>query len=446
MSRKLLCFFIALFICCKTLYAENLPDISADGAILIDSKTNTILYAKNMSLAFYPASTTKILTSLAILQDMALDEIVTKTQDAVNNVPSDSSQIGLNVGDQYTVWDGLHAVLMASDNFVCYDLAEQDAGSIPLFADAMNQLALIAGANRSHFVNPHGYHDSDHYTSPYSLAKIAQTAFGNPTLEEIAGTYRYTFQLANANKTIPLTHTAALLNPDSPYYNPHVTAAKTGFHDEAGRTLVAKAKYGEMELIGVIMRTSAPHQFEDMNKLFTYGADNFSYAPSASSQFSLVNHTYSAWAKPYVTEALTAGWITNTAHNYMTPVTRREFLGLLRSISPTDLTERVSQMIHYDGASIFTENKQITRGELAQLITYYLEPLDLIPLNKVPTITDISQLSSTRQQAIIFSIQAGILNIQEDQFHPDGIVTYEQALSIISRLNGILQRYQSYSL
>lgn len=446
MLRKLSYLFLSFLITCQCLQASPLPEISSDGAVLIDVKTNTILYAKNMSLSFYPASTTKILTVLALLQDLDLDQVVTKTQEAVHNVPSDSSQIGLNVGDTYSVYDGLHAVLMASDNFVCYDLAKVDAGSIAKFAEKMNNFALLSGANAYNFVNPHGYHDINHYTSPLSLAKIGIAAFNNPILEEIAGTYQYSFTVNNTRRTIPLTHTAALLNPHSPYYNEHVVAAKTGFHDAAGRTLVAKAVYGDMELVGVVMRTDAPQQFEDINKLFNYASSNFMLTEDSHNTYSLINQTYSSWAQPYIQIALEKGWITNTSHNYTTPITQREFLNLLSSISPAKYATVLNKMIQYNGSSLHIENRVTTRETIANLIYNYFSTFNLWTLPHQIQAIDIDTLSSDSQKAINFCLDAQFLCLTDQHFRPYDPMSYEEAICLMTKLNDVIERYENYGL
>lgn len=447
MYRKSLCFIFSILLICNITLAATLPDISADGAILIETTTDTILYSKNSFETFYPASTTKILTSLAIAQDLPLDEIITKSQDSLDNVPSDSSQIGLNVGDSYTVLDGLHAVLMASDNFVCYDLAETDSGSIQNFAAKMNALALSFGATRTNFVNPHGYHDPLHYTTPFSLSQIALHAFSNPVVEKIAGTQSYNFKIANTGKTIPLKHTAALLDPDSTYYNEHVVAAKTGYHTPAGRTLVAKARYDNIELIAVVMRTDAPLQFEDINKLFKYGSENFTLSTNESTEPYIINNTYSSWAKPYIERALNEGWITHTTHNYTTPITMRTFLTLLRGATDCEANLFFDNHIQYNGDSIYRENLPATRGEIAQMVYDYLNQLDLILLPSEAIINDIDTVSPKMQEAIEFCVKAGLLSTRDDNnFLPNASVTYEEALCLISKVIDIGERYHSYHM
>ena len=448
MARKLLCFVCSALFLVNITLGSSLPDISADGAILIETNTNTILYSKNLGERFYPASTTKILTALAIAQDLPMAEIITKTQESVDNVPSDSSQIGLNVGDQYTVFDGLHAVLMASDNFVCYDLANIDSGSIVNFANKMNTLALSCGANKSNFVNPHGYHDVMHYTTPYSLSQIARHAFSNPLVKEIAGIQSYDFTVANTGKTIKLTHTAALLDPSSTYYNANVVAAKTGYHTPAGRTLVAQAEYDNIDLIAVVMRTDAPLQFEDINKLFAYGSENFTlgYNEETNQNF-IINSTYSNWAQPYVQRALDKTWITNTGRNYTTPVTGREFATLLRSSTTCKYNTTLDDMINYNGESIYRENLPVTKVEVAKMIAHYLSGLDLtIPSNTI-SISDIDTLSPSEQAAIKFCINTNIMSLSENHtFSPNSIVSYEEALCLLSKTADIVDRYHSYNL
>ena len=336
---------------------------------------------------------------------------------------------------------------MASDNFVCYDLAEADSGSIENFAKKMNMLALSFGATHTNFVNPHGYHDLLHYTTPFSLSQIALHAFSNPIVEKIAGTQSYDFKVANTGKIISLTHTAALLDPDSPYYNPNVVAAKTGYHTPAGRTLVAKARYDDIELIAVVMRTDAPLQFEDINKLFKYGSENFKLSTNENQESCIINHTYSPWAEPYIERALDEGWITHTAHNYTTPITMRTFLTLLRGATACDANLFLDEQIQYHGDSIYRENLPVSRGELAQMVYEYLSLLDLILLPDDPIIHDIDTVSPKMQEAIEFCVKSGLLSTDADHnFLPDQSVTYEEAIRLTSQIVDIGKRYHNYHL
>lgn len=446
MYRKFLFFLVSILLMTNITFASPLPTLNSDGAYLIETTTDTVLYSKNGNIAFYPASTTKVLTSLAIAQDLTLDKVITKSQAAVNEVPSDSSQIGLNVGAEYSVYDGLHAVLMSSDNFVCYDLALADSGSIPAFASKMNVLAANSGALHFNFVNPHGYHDENHYVTPADLTRITMAAFSNPIVSEIAGTQSYTFTVLNTGQKIPLTHTSALLDPDSPYYNEHVVASKTGFHTPAGRTLVAKANYDDMTFVGVVMRTDAPKQFEDMNKLFAYASENFETHVTAEGNRILANKTASPWAKPYIDLGLTEGWLTPSTQNYTTPTNKREFVSMLLNATDGKYNERLEQILSNLGQSAYTQ-KPVTRKELAKVIYSYLSQLDLISIPYETKISDIDGLSVDTQEAISFCAQTGLMSLREKSaFLPNETVSYEEAICMVTKVQEFLNRYTSFSL
>lgn len=456
MNKKRFLPIISFILLCQTTFASPIPALNGEGVILIEPTTNTVLVGKNKDSQFYPASTTKILTALQIINDLDLDDVVTKTQTAVNNVPSDSSQVGLNVGDTYTVEEGLYAVLLASDNFVCYDLALKDAGSINAFSDKLNSLAKSLGAVSSHFVNPHGYHNADHYTTPFDLAQIARGAFSNPILSKISGTSTHSMLVNNvgskaaksAARTIDLAHTALLLHKDSPYYNANVTSVKTGFHDSAKRVLVAKAHYDNIDLIGVVMKTDAPLQFEDMNALFEYGSQNFSLSTGEDGTAVVDNHSYSGWAESYVKFALDKGWITASERNYQSPSTKRELMTLLHSAFPEEALSLLEGTIDYDGSSIYKENLKLTRIEAAKSIYQILDKMGLTQLLPVTTdgIDDIAQLSENDQKIAAFCSQIGILPAADGHFYPDYTLTYEQVLRIVCRMYSMLNNYTSYNI
>ncbi|MDF2878692.1 MAG: D-alanyl-D-alanine carboxypeptidase [Clostridia bacterium] len=448
MYKKHICFLCTLLSLCFAIDATPLPLIHADGAILLEPKTNTVLYAKNISKTFYPASTTKVLTSLILLEDMPLDTLITKTKTSVDKVPSDSSQIGISVGTQYTALEGLYAILLASDNYVSYDMAVKDAGSIEAFTAKMNQKARSLGAFSSHFMNPHGYHHPGHYTTPFDLSQIARAAFTMPLFTQIAGTKNHTFLTMNSANKMPINHTALLFDEKSPYYNSHVIGAKTGFHTPAKRTLIAKATYDNIELIGIVMRTDNPLQFEDMNALFEYGYQNYSLIENAPSLPSLINHSYSPWAKPYVDFAVDNNWLSDTAKNYTENITRREFITLLQKALPSHYESLLDSFIQYDGPSIYKENLPSSRKELALISYRFLSKLglDSATISDVPSIKDIDTLSEIYQQAIVFNVKAGIMGEDHTAFNPDSLVTYEQAISVAYRLHDIIKRYDAFRL
>ncbi|MEF9960100.1 MAG: hypothetical protein RR448_04265 [Niameybacter sp.] len=379
MKKRNLILLICAFVCTPLTYATPSPSVQAEGAILIEPHTQTVLYRKNIHSTFYPASTTKVLTSLLLVEDMQEGATITKSQDSLINVPSDSSHIGLKVGDSYSYTDGLHAILMGSDNFVSYDMSIFNASSINAFADKMNAKAKSLGANASHFVNPHGYHDPNHYTTPYDLALITSAAFDNPTLAQISGTPTYNFNILNTGTVLPLKHTAQFFNPSSPYYNKQVLAAKTGYHTPAGRTLVAKAQYGDLELVAVVMKSGYPTYFEDINTLFEYGAQNFEFLSDAQHNVGVKNISYSDWGHPYINHALSNKWITPSAKSYMDAATGMDWLQMVEHMFPYPLKPLLADYLVPTSTFSYQLNHPLSRTESAKLFKSLGVLLNLSP-------------------------------------------------------------------
>ncbi|MBO7353764.1 MAG: D-alanyl-D-alanine carboxypeptidase, partial [Lachnospiraceae bacterium] len=153
------------------------PEITADGAIVVEATTGSILYEKNIYDKFFPASTTKILTTLVALENSELNEIVTVSYAADNYVSKTSSRMGLVEGEQITMEQALYGIMLESANEGTYAVGEHVGGSIARFIKMMNAKAKSLGCVNSNFANSHGLHDEDHYTCPYDLALIARAAY-----------------------------------------------------------------------------------------------------------------------------------------------------------------------------------------------------------------------------------------------------------------------------
>ena len=165
--------------------------ISADGGILMDINSEAVLFEKNSHEPYYPASITKILTALIVIENCGLDETVTFSNTAVNSLEPNSSILGARAGDTLSVRDCLYALLLQSANEVANALAEHCAGSIDAFAEKMNEKAAELGCTDSHFANPSGLNNPNHYVSAYDMALIAKAAFNNPTFVEVDSTTYY---------------------------------------------------------------------------------------------------------------------------------------------------------------------------------------------------------------------------------------------------------------
>ncbi len=250
------------------------PQITAQAAILMDANTGIILYAKNIHEKLYPASTTKILTSLLAIENGNLDDIVSFSHEAVFSVPGDGSNMGMDEGESITLEEALYGIMVASANEVSNAVAEYVSGSISDFIELMNTRAAQLGCTDSHFTNTNGLFDENHYTSAYDLALISSVFFQNEMLCKISNTPRYHFE---ASATQPddfyKKNKHLLITGEMPYEG--IVGGKTGYTDQSRQTLVTCAEQNGMKLICVVFKEESPNQFTDTIELFNYGFQNF---------------------------------------------------------------------------------------------------------------------------------------------------------------------------
>lgn len=249
--------------------------IQADGGIVMDADTGTVLYGKNMDQQYYPASITKILTALIVLERCDLDEMVSFSHDDVYNVEAGSSSAGIDEGDVLTVRDCLYALMLASANESANALACHVSGSREEFAKLMNEKAASLGCTGSHFANPSGLNDENHYTTAHDMALIAREAIKNPEFLAINGTRSY--KLAPTKRTPDGGYVAnhhKMLNKNESVYYPGAFAGKTGYTSLAGNTLVTCAKKDGMTLIAVVLNGHQSH-YSDTKAMFDFAFRNF---------------------------------------------------------------------------------------------------------------------------------------------------------------------------
>ena len=260
------------------------PELGCEGAILLEINSGAVLYAKNSTEKFYPASITKIMTALVVLEHAELYEKVTFSREAIHDLEEGAFSYMADTGDELTVKDCLYAMLLMSSNEAAYALAEHVGRSLGGFSYLMNKKAEELGCVNTHFANPHGLTNEDHYTCPQDMAVIMKAALQNDTFCEIAETYDYT---TAPTKTQPegylcrTTHPMRLLGNE--YYDSRVVTGKTGYTSAAQYTLLTYAKSGELDLICVVMRgESRAVTCADTAKLFAFGFNNFSFQPISS--------------------------------------------------------------------------------------------------------------------------------------------------------------------
>lgn len=256
------------------------PSVTAESAVVIEASTGLVLYSKNMNDEHYPASITKIMTVLLALEKSSLGDIVTFSEDAVYDVDPKSSRIWVNVGEQMTMQQCIYAILLESANDVAYGVAEHIAGSVDKFADMMNEKAKSLGCKDTHFVNPHGLPDDDHYTTAYDMALITREAMKNDTFRKIFDTRTYVLPPTNLQPETRPWHNHHELVLGNEYKYEDCIGGKTGYTTAAKHTLVTAAKRGDLEVICVIMsEASKANQYNETKTLFDFAFNNYSIYP-----------------------------------------------------------------------------------------------------------------------------------------------------------------------
>ncbi|MBP3702623.1 MAG: D-alanyl-D-alanine carboxypeptidase [Lachnospiraceae bacterium] len=258
--------------------------ISAEGAVVMDLKSGMILYEKNMNDRKYPASITKIMTTYLALENSSLSETVTYSSSATLGLEAGASNMGLQPGEKISMEDSLYGAMLPSANEACLGIAEHIAGNVKNFAKMMNNKAASLGCTGTHFANPNGLWQKNHYTTPHDMALIMRAAMKNSTFRTICSTKQHTVEKTNKSKKerIMLNH-HAMVNPiNYPKYGyEYAVCGKTGYTSKSGATLVTCAKKDDMELVCVVMKTKSavqgePNIYTDTIKLFNYCFEKFS--------------------------------------------------------------------------------------------------------------------------------------------------------------------------
>lgn len=244
--------------------------IVAEGYVVLNPETGQVILEKNAYERYFPASTTKVMTALMILEKVgSLDEVLTFSEWAIQSTPWDSSTLKpeASPGEQMTVRDALYGLMLASSNECASALAEYAYGSLEAFLEAERMRLTRIGCTGTQFVNAHGYHDENHYTTPYDLALIMAEAVRNEAFLQIASTHAYTIPATNMAEPREVSMGHQMIG--GAYDYPYAVAGKTGHTPEAGRCLVTYAVKNGIPLVCVIMKSSDDQFYQDTDKLLT---------------------------------------------------------------------------------------------------------------------------------------------------------------------------------
>lgn len=292
-------FFLSLMLIagalCTGASAAEAPNITAGAALLMDAEHDEILYEKNAHQKMYPASLTKVMTALLVLDaidtaQLTLDQVVTASSTFSEGLSIYGSSQNIKAGEQLTVQDLLYCLLVASANEAGNILAQEVAGSTTAFVELMNQRATELGCEGTHFANAHGLHDDNHYTTAHDMYLIARAAMKNETFRTIVATKRYEIPATNLSDPRVFYSTNALLvtwHYVESYLYDKAIGIKTGTTDEGGYCLLSAAEDEDTYLICVVLdadivrvegQPADRRQFSESKALLKWGFSNFKRA------------------------------------------------------------------------------------------------------------------------------------------------------------------------
>ena len=274
-------FFLTAILAVSSVFAAGqqnwpeAPETLGESVVLMEANTQAVIYEKNPEAKMYPASTTKILTAIVVLENCSLDETVVFTEECCD-LEEGAVTIDSVPGEQMRLKDVMYGLLLPSGNDCAMALALHVAGSVSAFVDMMNEKAVEIGALSSHFMNPSGLFHSNHYTTAADMATIARYAFQNSTFLDIISHPNYIIEPTNMNpESRVLINTHEMITPGNPDYDNHVIGGKTGYLYESGRCLVTYAEKDGITLLCVILDGSYYGIFTETEELLQSGWNNF---------------------------------------------------------------------------------------------------------------------------------------------------------------------------
>ena len=286
MIKKLFCIFLIVCLCFTPVltvsaYEPSGVEISANSALLVSLDTDEVLYEKNADQKVYPASITKIMTVLLMLESDKYDPDakIAMTEDALKRISGTGSSVSsLKAGEEFTQLDLVYMVLMSSYGDCALLAASHYGGSVENFVDMMNARAAELGLEGTHYENPIGLHHEENYTTAYDTYKLTKLALENPTFKEVCESTRHTVNASISGKRV-LSTTNNLQDNTTNYYYQYAKGVKTGFTDEAGRCLVSTASFNGYNYMCIVFGCppNAKNHFIESKELYRWAFNNFEF-------------------------------------------------------------------------------------------------------------------------------------------------------------------------
>lgn len=282
MKKFYICLFIVLFLTFSlvSVSASNNLNIYSPSVLLIEASSGKILYEKNAYEKMYPASLTKVMTAILVLEKCNLSDVATVSNNAIMSIPSGYVIANIKEGEELTIEQLLYLLMVGSCNDAAVVLAEHISGSVEDFSILMNEKAKELGCTSTNFVNPNGLHNENHYSTAYDLALISKYAMNNEVFRTIAATTYYELPTTNKYKKEDrfFKTTNALISGE--YFYKYATGMKTGFTTPARSCLISSANKDNLELICVVLGADLTpdglsERYVDTTALFEYAFENY---------------------------------------------------------------------------------------------------------------------------------------------------------------------------
>ncbi len=299
MKFKKIILLSILFILCsyniKSLAFQENPNITSNSAILMENSTKKILFEKDIHKKLEPASITKILTAILAIENTNLNDIVKVKEEAISSIPAGYSIANLKPNEEISIDSLLKLLLVHSANDAANVLAVHMDNSLEAFANRMNQKCKELNLNNTHFTNPSGMHNDNHYSTAYDIALLMQYCYQNATFKKYSSLQSCKIPPTNISSERYFTNTNAMIldkNSTTSFYYPQIVACKTGFTSQAKNCLVSIANKNGLNYTCVILGASTSDiRFNETKNLFEYGFSNYAYKTIAKKGSIITNIT-----------------------------------------------------------------------------------------------------------------------------------------------------------
>ena len=266
------------------------PSVSAGSALVLESETGTVLYAKNPDAVLDPGSTVKMMTVLLALENASLEDEVTMTDTGIMGVTDGGLTISAQLGETFTMQQCLYAIVLASANDISIQVAEHIGGTVDNFIKMMNTRASELGCTNTVFTNPTGLEDPNQHSSAHDIAIIMQACLAQETYRTIARTLTYTIPATNVSGgERVLTNSFGMVSPSDPDYYEGTLGGKQGFTETSGTTLLCAAEKKDRTLICALLQGGEDTAGTEAAQLLDYGFQNFSLEDLSAEEFDILS-------------------------------------------------------------------------------------------------------------------------------------------------------------